>query len=153
MTEERLKKLEKSVQQLARRSPSRALAVIPPAVVSFYINAPEEDGTLCTFVAPFNGIVKAVAFNAGEIKIAEGMMATVSHKGAMRTQWDIPVKYHRFVEESSYVVSPGDLITLSITNPDVVRKISVSLVVEPAEGNMEKLKVDLNRLLEESSDA
>lgn len=144
---DRIKKLEKSVQQLARRSPNRALAIAPPIVVSFYAQTPEEDGTLCSFVSPFNGIVKTIAFSSQEIQIAKDMHATITHEGALHSTWSIPVKYHRFVEHSEYAIGAGDVITVGISNPDMVKRVSVSIVLQCDSMTNQTIKVELDKLL------
>ena len=150
---DRIKKLEKSVQQLARRSPNRALAIAPPIVVSFYTQAPEEDGTLCAFVSPFNGIIKTIAFSSQDIQIAKGMEATIIHEGKLRSTWSIPVKFHRFVEQSEYAINTGDVITVAISNPDMVKRVSVSIVIECDSMTNQKIKVELDKLMLEMEDA
>lgn len=154
MTDERMKKLEKTVQHLSRRAPGRAIAVVPPTIVSFYADAPAEDGKLCAFVSPVTAVVKTVAFHTLESQLAKDTAVTIKHVGAITSEMTVPLKYASFVRDLKYELAPGDVVQVFINHPDMIRNVSVSILLEMEERSVEKIRLSMDELLaQESSDA
>jgi len=130
MIEQRIKQLEKAVQNLGRRAPGRSVVVAPPTVVSYYAETPAADGTLCAFVSPFKATVKTIAFSTLDSQLAKDTEVEITYVGAMTSVMKVPLKYQRFVQDVDYQLEAGDTVMVGINHPDMIHKVSISIMLE-----------------------
>ena len=149
----RVRALEKTIQHLSRRAPGRVIAIIPPTLVSFYAEKPSPEGVLCSFVCPVEAEVTTVAFHMNSGQLAKDAEVTLTHSGLLMTAQRIALKRDRFVEEVSYKLSPGDMLQVAINHPDMVRDVSISVILKIAQNASEKIRKSMDDFLREPSDA
>ncbi len=132
MNEQRMAKLEQGLKQLDRRLPKKVVEKIPPSVVSFYTEALTAEGTLFSFVAPFKGVVKAVAYHAEVFENQAQLFLDISHISGNTTLSNRErLSYAEDAFDTEYHVNAGDVLKAVVTIPEALQKVSLSLVIVP----------------------
>ncbi len=156
--EEKFESIETTLQHFKRRLQKTVIGVIPPTVIFSYVKKPEPDGTIVKCLLPADGIVTRVCMAVSEYEGSGTVRFNCKIEGNKvvgpnrSTNLSFDTRRPVIVQDIGAIVTTGDYIVLSTTEPERVKGVFISILYEIKlkDNNIKAFLIDeFDKLLEE----
>jgi len=134
--EEKFKSINKVFEHMAIRLRKKVVGIMPPSPLFAYVTKASEDGVIARFVLPAKGKVTKIAMAVKKYAGKDGAdfecgIVTQGNEFSYKFKTKKPVELVDLDKD----VEPGDVVYLSISDPDLAEGISIGMLYEIGRAN------------------